>query len=55
MKDRSKLATEKRNARSRDIDRRSTLEIVDLINAEDADGPRGGHGLVPAPGNEACP
>jgi len=34
--DRSKLTTEKRNPRSRDIDRRSTLEIVDLINAEDA-------------------
>jgi len=36
MKDRSRLTTEKRNARSRDIDRRSTLEIVDIINAEDA-------------------
>ena len=36
MKDRSKLTTEKRNVRSTDIDRRSTLEIVDLINAEDA-------------------
>ena len=36
MKDRSRLTTEKRNVRSQDIDRRSTLEIVDLINAEDA-------------------
>lgn len=36
MKDRSKLTTEKRNVRSRDIDRRTALEIVDLINAEDA-------------------
>ena len=35
MNDRSKLTTEKRNRRSRDIDRRSTLEIVDMINAED--------------------
>jgi len=35
LKDRSKLATEKRNVRTRDIDRRSTLEIVDIINAED--------------------
>ncbi|HUW58797.1 MAG TPA: N-acetylmuramic acid 6-phosphate etherase [Planctomycetota bacterium] len=35
MKDRSKLTTEKHNPKSRDIDRRSTLEIVDLINAED--------------------
>ena len=36
MKDLSRLTTEKRNDRSRDIDRRSTLEIVDAINAEDA-------------------
>jgi len=36
MKDRSKLTTEKRNPRSSDIDRRSTLEMVDIINAEDA-------------------
>jgi len=36
MKDRSKLTTEKPNARTRDIDRRSTLEIVEIINAEDA-------------------
>ena len=36
MKDRSKLTTEKRNRATRDIDRRSTLEIVDIINAEDA-------------------
>ena len=35
MRDRSKLTTEKRNARSRDIDRRSTIQIVDIINAED--------------------
>jgi N-acetylmuramic acid 6-phosphate etherase len=35
MRDRSKLTTEKRNPRTRDIDRRSTLRIVDLINAED--------------------
>jgi len=35
LKDRSKLTTEKRNARSRDIDRRSTLQVVDIINAED--------------------
>jgi N-acetylmuramic acid 6-phosphate etherase len=36
MKDRSKLTTEKPNRRSRDIDRRSTLQILDIINAEDA-------------------
>jgi len=36
MRDRSKLTTEKRNPRSADIDRRSTLEIVDIINAEDS-------------------
>jgi len=36
MKDRSKLTTEKPNPRSRSIDRRSALEIVDIINAEDA-------------------
>ncbi len=36
MKDRSKLTTEKPNPRSRDIDRRTALEIVDIINAEDA-------------------
>ena len=35
MHDRSKLTTERRNPRTRDIDRRTTLEIVDLINAED--------------------
>jgi len=34
--DRSKLTTEKRNPRTADIDRRSVLEIVDAINAEDA-------------------
>jgi N-acetylmuramic acid 6-phosphate etherase len=33
--DRSRLTTERPNPRSRDIDRRSTLEIVDIINAED--------------------
>jgi N-acetylmuramic acid 6-phosphate etherase len=33
--DRSGLTTEKRNTRSRDIDRRSTLEIVEIINRED--------------------
>ncbi|MFA5863385.1 MAG: N-acetylmuramic acid 6-phosphate etherase [Phycisphaerae bacterium] len=36
LKDRSKLTTEKRNVRSRDMDRRSTLQIVEIINAEDA-------------------
>ncbi len=36
MKDRSKLTTEQRNVRTGEIDRCSTLEIVDLINAEDA-------------------
>jgi len=36
LKDRSKLTTEKPNARSRGIDRRSALQIVDIINAEDA-------------------
>jgi N-acetylmuramic acid 6-phosphate etherase len=35
MKDRSRLTTEKRNAASQDIDARSTLEIVRIINAED--------------------
>ena len=35
LKDRSKLTTEKRNARSRGIDRCSALGIVDIINAED--------------------
>ena len=35
MKDRSKLTTERRNPRTRDVDRRSTLEIVDMINTED--------------------
>jgi N-acetylmuramic acid 6-phosphate etherase len=35
LKDRSKLTTEKRNRRSLDIDRRSTLEIVEIINRED--------------------
>ena len=36
LKDRSSLTTEKRNPRSRRLDRRSTIEIVDLISAEDA-------------------
>jgi N-acetylmuramic acid 6-phosphate etherase len=35
MLDRSKLATEKRNRRSRSIDRLTTLALVDLIHAED--------------------
>ena len=35
MKDRSELTTEKRNARSANIDCCSTLQIVDIINAED--------------------
>ena len=35
MKDRSEITTEQRNARTRDIDQRSTLQIVDAINAED--------------------
>ena len=36
MKDRSTLTTERRNPATADIDRRTTLQIVDLINAEDA-------------------
>ncbi|MFN3466230.1 MAG: N-acetylmuramic acid 6-phosphate etherase, partial [Candidatus Brocadiales bacterium] len=32
---RSRLLTERRNPRTRDIDTRSTLEIVDIINRED--------------------
>ncbi|HUS47535.1 MAG TPA: N-acetylmuramic acid 6-phosphate etherase [Phycisphaerae bacterium] len=35
LKDRSRLTTERPNARSRNIDRSSTLQIVDIINAED--------------------
>ena len=35
LKDRSKLTTEKRNARSRGIDRHAALRIVDIISAED--------------------
>ena len=35
LKDRSKLTTEKRNARSRGIDRHEALKIVDIISAED--------------------
>jgi len=34
-RDLSKLTTEQRNPRTRDIDRRTTLQVVDLINAED--------------------
>ncbi len=36
LQDRARLTTEKRNPRSRGLDRRSTLQMVDLINAEDA-------------------
>ena len=36
MKDRSKLITEQRNPNTLDIDCKSTLEIVDIINAEDS-------------------
>ena len=36
IKDRSRLTTEKRNRRSKDIDCMSTQQIVDLINDEDA-------------------
>jgi len=36
LKNRASLTTEKRNPRSRGLDRRSMLEIVDLISAEDA-------------------
>ena len=36
LHDRSKLTTEKRNPRSRGIDRRSAREIVAIINKEDA-------------------
>lgn len=35
MKDRSKLLTEQRNLNTLDIDGKSTIEIVDVINAED--------------------
>jgi len=35
MKDRSKLTTEKRNLKTADIDCRSTIEIVDIINSQD--------------------
>lgn len=34
--DRSQLLTEQRNPNSTDIDKKSTLEILDIINAEDA-------------------
>ena len=36
MKDRSKLITEQRNSSTHDIDRKSTIEIVDIVNAEDS-------------------
>lgn len=36
MKDRSKLTTEQRNPRSSNLDTRSTLQVVDIINSEDA-------------------
>ena len=36
MKDRSKLITEQRNPNTLDIDSKSTLEIVDIINTEDS-------------------
>ncbi len=36
MKDRSKLTTEQRNPNTFNIDCKSTLEIVDIINAEDS-------------------
>ncbi len=36
MKDRSKLITEQRNPNTLDIDTKSTLEIVDIINTEDS-------------------
>ncbi len=36
MKDRSKLITEQRNPKTLDIDSKSTLEIVDIINTEDS-------------------
>lgn len=36
LKDRSRLTTERRNARSRNIDTESTLGIVEIINTEDA-------------------
>lgn len=36
IKDRSQLLTEQRNPRTADIDCKTTLEIIDIINAEDA-------------------
>ena len=36
MKDRSKLITEQRNCSTYDIDCKSTLEVVDIINSEDS-------------------
>ena len=45
IKDRSKLTTEKRNRNSADIDARSTLGIVEVINGED-------HKIAPAVAKE---
>ena len=36
IKDRSKLLTEQRNPRTINIDSKTTLEIIDIMNAEDA-------------------
>ena len=36
IKDRSKLLTEQRNPRTINVDCKTTLEIIDIINAEDA-------------------
>ena len=36
MNDRSQLITEQRNSCTLDIDRKSTLEIVNIINTEDS-------------------
>ena len=36
MKDRSALTTEKRNPRTSALDARSTIDIIDIINREDA-------------------
>jgi N-acetylmuramic acid 6-phosphate etherase len=35
IEDRSKLTTEKRNPRSREVDRKAALAVVEIINAED--------------------
>jgi hypothetical protein len=42
-KDRSRLTTERRNPASADIDRRSTLEVMDIINRQDAGVPKAVH------------